>query len=163
MDKHPHFKSNIEADPENKTRFICKACRNKGGKNYSGQYDFLDRHLATYSHRLSIPQETQDEVSEAITIFKGFRRGEKKEEAIDTETKKKLRIEYTGFLLKHHLPFSLALILTQFIQTILNKYDAASISSTNLSHITAGQIARSCVSKIFKDAIYNDLKDFFFT
>ena len=68
MDKHPHFKSNIEADPENKTIFVCKTCRNKGGKNYSGQYDFLDRLLATYNHRLSILQETQDEVSKEITM-----------------------------------------------------------------------------------------------
>ena len=158
IEKHCHFKKYIEEDSTNKTRFICVACKNKGQKNHSGQYDFLDRHLATQGHSSTIPQEDQNEISEAIKIFKGFRSGMRKEEPTDLDAIKKLRIEYTGFLLKHELPFSLAPKIVQFNQNIIKKYGVATISQTNLSHTTAGQIARSCISKTFKNAIYNDLK-----
>ena len=82
----------------------------------------------------------------------------RKEEPTDLDAIKKLRIEYTGFLLKHELPFSLAPKIVQFNQNIIKKYGVATISQTNLSHTTAGQIAKSCISKTFKNAIYNDLK-----
>lgn len=164
LNKHPHFKSYIEEDPQDKTRFVCLACKAQENKNYSGQYDFLDRHLSTHRHFLATPEIKQGEISEAIEIFKDFRSGINKEEGtVDTEAVQKLRIELTGFLLKHQLPFSLAPKLLQFNQDILKKYGEINFSATSLSHTTAGQIARSCISKTFKEDIYNDLRNSLFS
>ena len=157
FNKHKHFKDYFIVDPKDTTLFICTPCKTSDLSNSSGQYDYIDRHIGADFHFISIPKDDLKDIPEALKAFKEFRKN-KKIELIDPETEKKIRIEYTNFLIQHQLPFSLAPEIVKFNQYLLTKYGANSISVTGLSNTTCGQISRQCISKNIKEEIYSDLK-----
>jgi len=107
---------------------------------------------------MSISRENRSQIPEAIKAFKELRGKNKKIQTFSPEKRKKIRIEYTRFLLQHQLPFFLAPEIAKFTQYLLTEYGENSITNTELSHTTCGQIARQCISKRIKEEIYDDLK-----
>lgn len=167
---HDHFNKYIKEDLNDEFRFICKACqpevsepkKTKESQNEKGlYYDNLHSHLQSKKHKTQVGEDAQ-EIPIALMELVKFR--DKKKRTIPSkETLDSMRVEMTAFLLQNQLAFSLAPDLITFIQHIVEVYGADAIHYLTLSDRTAGQIAKNTISKTYKNAIFDDLRNTVFS
>jgi len=179
LDQHIFFKKYITGDEANDKRFICLACKEAEFEDYSGYYDYLGNHFKGVNHKTSIllletqelindgkddqtlekEDEIKNEINQAIESFYKFRTRKISKIIVPKQVQNEIAIQYTVFLLKKELPFSLVSDLITFTKHLIQKYGAKAIQDTSVSNVTAGQISRECISKSFKEAIFEDLKN----
>ena len=154
---HSHFLDFISKDAKDESHYICKA---KKKNNFIGYYDYLLDHIKSDNHKDSIPFERLDKLDNVIQLFADFRKRKNKQKTahkIEKKTLDQLRIEYTTFLLKHELPFSLASDIISFHRNMIDKYGVDAINQMKMSNSTASQIAKNCISKTLKDSIFEEI------
>lgn len=114
-------------------------------------------HLGTTAHLTAVGEDLEEEIKEAIVRYKEFRKRKKVVSKASAEKMESFKIEFTAFLIKHTLPFSLTTELLDFMKLSLEKYGKEVIETVEVSRETAKTIAVNCISKSFKDSIYKDL------
>ena len=169
------FKKYITKDDKNDKRFLCLACKSAGFEDNSGYYDYLGNHFKGANHSTSIllaeSSKNQDgemilkkdidaDIADAVEAFQKFRSRKIIAKIVPKQTKNEMCIEYTAFLLQHGLPYSLISDLVNFNKYIIQKYGAKSIEEISISNVKAAQISRECISKSFKESIYEDLQKY---
>ena len=92
-----------------------------------------------------------------MSDFRKRKNKQKTAQKVEKKTLDQLRIEYTTFLLKHELPFSLASDIISFHRNMIDKYGVDAINQMKMSNSTASQIAKNCISKTLKDSIFEEI------
>ena len=106
LDEHPHLKKYIKENTDS-CKFTCLGCKKNNFPEAVGYYDHLIAHLETGKHKLAVEDDPK-EIEEAILAIQGFRKRKKKVMKVDKAILDDERVDFTLFLLKHELPFSLS-------------------------------------------------------
>lgn len=120
----------------------------------------MDKHLKEDIHEEAVG-DRKAEIPDALKALKELKetKSRKKFSIVNPETKQKLRIEYTAFIIKNGLPFSKAEKFCNFNLQMLQKYGPDALEQVTISDKTAATITTDCISKTFKDQLVKELSE----